>query len=118
MLLAVKPTILIASTSRWISPARLALALAQAGCVVDAICPPLNPLMLTHVLREIFIYRGMTPLASFAKAVATCKPDLVIPCDDLSTMHLHELYSHTQPGGKNGDDLRALIERSLGAPAH
>src|ERR1700676_5162899 len=60
----------------------------------------------------------MTPLASFAKAVATCKPDLVIPCDDLSTMHLHELYSHTQPGRKNGDDLRALIERSLGAPAH
>jgi ATP-grasp domain len=114
----VKPKILLASTSRWVSPARLALALAQAGCTVDAVCPPLNPLMLTHVLRQIFIYRGMTPLASFAKALAGSRPDLVIPCDDLSTMHLHELYNRAQPGEKDADFLRSLIERSLGAPTN
>jgi hypothetical protein len=118
MLLYVKPKILIASTSRWVSPARLALALHQAGCVVDAVCPPLNPLLLTHVLRRIFTYRGMAPLSSFAKALATSKPDLVIPCDDLSTMHLHELYNRAQSRDNNGDWLRALIERSLGAPAN
>ena len=113
-----KPTVLLASTSRWVSPARLALALAQDGCIVDAVCPPLNPLMMTHSIRRNFVYRGMRPLDSFAKALESSKPNLVIPCDDLSTMHLHELYHRAEPDEEYGRWLRGLLELSMGEPSN
>lgn len=113
-----KPTVLLASTSRWVSPARLALALAQNGWTVDAVCPPLNPLTITHSIRQNFVYRGMRPLDAFQKALATSKPDLVIPCDDLSTMHLHQIFEQANPNEEYGRWLRGVLERSMGAPAN
>lgn len=110
-----KPTVLVATTSRWIPTARLAMALANAGCAVDAVCPPHHPIGKTRAVRQTHRYRGLAPLASFADAIATTKPDLVFPCDDLATMHLHDLYQRGRRQGKGGELLCALIERSLGA---
>ena len=54
---------------------------------------------------------------SFRKAIAVTRPDLIIPCDDLATQHLHDLYHRALRSGHAGEPFRALIERSLGAPA-
>jgi len=111
----VKPTILVATTSRWLPTARLAAAFTDAGFVTEAICPPRHPLCKTKNVHRIHLYRGLTPLASFADAIAAAKPDMIIPGDDLATQHLHSLYYQEQQAGSK-TSLCELIERSLGAP--
>src|SRR5438034_1651828 len=111
-----KPTVLVATTSCWFPTARLAVALAHAGFTMDAVCPPRHPLAKTSAVRQICSYRGLAPLRSFVEAIATTKPDLILPGDDLATRHLHHLYSREHRQGKAGSAICQLIERSLGAP--
>ena len=111
-----KPTVLIVTTSRWFPTARLAMALAAAGCLVDAMCPSGHPLGRMRAVRRAYAYRGLTPLSSFAAAIAAAQPDLIIPGDDLATSHLHDLHTRERQRGKAGLAVCELIERSLGAP--
>lgn len=110
-----KPTVLIATTSTWLPTARLAMALAHAGCVVDAVCPAGHPLGQIKVVRKTYHHRGLMALRSFADAIAATHPDFIIPGDDLATSHLHRLYNREQRRGEAGQTVCALIERSLGS---
>jgi predicted ATP-grasp superfamily ATP-dependent carboligase len=65
-----------------------------------------------RAVRKNYVYRGLAPLTSFAHAIAKTKPDLIVPGDDLATLHLHRLYE--REGGQG--EVANLIERSLGAP--
>ena len=112
----VKSTILVVTTSHWFPAARLAMALANAGCAVEAVCPPKHPLGTTSVVRRRHTYDGLAGLTSFADAIAATRPDLIIPADDLATHHLHELYHRERHNGKADTPICSLIERSLGAP--
>ncbi len=112
---SLKPTVLLVATSHWFPAARFAMALAQAGCRVEAVCPSRHPLRKTNAVQRNHNYRGVLPLRSLAGAIDDAKPDLIIPADDLSTRHLHHLYRNLQ-GRSNAADTRALIERSFGAP--
>jgi ATP-grasp domain-containing protein/carbamoyl-phosphate synthase L subunit-like protein len=110
----VSPTVLVATTTRWVSTARLVNALANAGCAVDAVFPFPHPLAVTNSLRRAYPYHGLIPLRSFAHAIASTKPDLILPGDDLATRHLHELYFRERSSGNGQAFLCALIERSFG----
>ena len=112
-----RPTVLIAATCRWVSTARLTMAMANAGCTVDAVCPPRHPLSKTSAVRQTHTYRSLTPLTSFSDAIAAAKPDFIVPCDDVAALLLHRLYDREQHRGKAGQLICTLIERSLGAPA-
>jgi hypothetical protein len=112
----VKPRVLVATTSRWFSTARLVMALAKAGCAVEVICPDGHPVGKTSAAHRMYEYRGLRPLASFANAIAAANPDLLIPGDDLATQHLHSLYERERRCGKGEGAICRLIERSLGAP--
>ncbi len=112
----VKPTVLVATTCRWFPTARLAMALANAGFTVEAVCPPRHPLHKTSAVRGAHTYRGLTPLSSFADAIAATRPDFIVPSDDLATLHLHQLHHREGRIGKRGGWIGELIERSLGAP--
>ncbi len=111
-----KPTILVATTARWFSTARLVMALAKAGCAVEAVCPAEHPLEKTSAAERIYNYRGLAPLTSFANAIAAANPDLLILGDDLATQHLHSLYARERRRAKGDSAICSLIERSLGAP--
>lgn len=111
-----QPTVLIATTARWFPTARLAVALANAGFIVDAVCPGRHPITKTGSLRHVYKYNGLTAVTSFAEAIAAAKPDLIVPADDLSTQTLHALYAREQRHGRGGGSVCALIVRSLGAP--
>jgi Carbamoyl-phosphate synthase L chain, ATP binding domain len=113
----VKPTVLVVSTSRSFSAARLAMALVNAGCTVKAVCPTRHPLARTGAVSQVKTYHGLAPLVSLAGAITATKPDLVLPFDDLATMHLHDLYHRALRRGKAGESTSLLIERSLGAAA-
>jgi carbamoylphosphate synthase large subunit len=110
------PTVLIATTSCWYPTARLATALASAGCQVEMVCPKSHPARKTKAVRRIHVYRGLAPLASFARAIATTRPDFIVSGDDLATQHLHRLYAREKRSGKTESSMCALIERSLGDP--
>lgn len=111
-----KRTVLVSTTERWFPTARLAIALANAGFAVEAVCPSRHPLGETHAAQRIHGYHGLRPLTSFASAITAASPDLVVPGDDLSARHLHELYRQTRDRQGSGADFCSLIERSLGAP--
>ena len=65
-----KPKVLLATTCRWFPTARLGMALANAGCVVDAVCPSGHPLSRTGAVHQTHVYNGLAPLTSFADAIA------------------------------------------------
>jgi len=110
------PTILIATTSRWFTTARLAIAFAKVGCNVDAICPVNNALRKTKVVRLTHTYQALSPLESFLHAIRTSKPDLIVPGDDLAGKHLHDLYFREKRNGGEGQKVCDLIECSIGPP--
>ena len=108
-----RPVILLATTERWYPTARLGVALTNAGCAVEAVCPFDHPIARTSGVERLYEYDGLTPLRSLRKAIIASKPDFVVPGDDLATRHLHDLYAREQArGDRNG--VCKLIERSLG----
>jgi Carbamoyl-phosphate synthase L chain, ATP binding domain len=109
-----KPTVLLAATDRWYPTARLGMALASAGCIVDALCPSGHPLGMTNVVRRTYDYNGLRPLTSLDRAIRNGKPDLVIPADDMATWHLHDLHQEQSSSRDSRNELCKLIERSLG----
>jgi len=110
-----KATVLVATTHRWYPTVRLAMALAKAGCQVEAVCPPGHPLATTRAARRIHTYYGLSPLTSFHNAIARARPDFIVPCDDLAAQHLHHLHDRERHAGEKGKPVCALLERSLGA---
>jgi predicted ATP-grasp superfamily ATP-dependent carboligase len=109
----VTPTILIATTSRWFTTARLAIAFAKLGCDVEAVCPVHNALRKTKAVRRTHTYQALSPLESFLSAVHASKPDLVVPGDDLASKHLQELYVR-ENNSRAGQRICDLIECSIG----
>ena len=109
------PTILLATTSRWYPTARLGMALANAGCTVEVVCPAGHPIGKTKCVRRMHVYRGLAPLVSFARAISISKADFIVSGDDLATRHLHLLYVQEKSKGNPDSTICALIEHSLGS---
>lgn len=112
------PTVLIFTTCRWFSTARLSLALAEAGCAVEALCPPHHPLEKTQSVRQTYRYHSIAPLLSLSAAISASRTDLVIPGDDIAVRHLHHLYARGARRRGAAEPICRLIERSLGFPEY
>src|SRR5579863_4252347 len=112
------PKILLVATRRWFATARLGTALAQAGCDVQAICPSDHLLTKVRTVRGTYHYSGLLPIRSIRAAIDAAQPDLVIPCDDLATTHLHHLHALAMRSAAESPNIVALLERSLGNPAY
>lgn len=111
-----KPKVLIATAQHWISTARLAIAFANAGFEIEAVCPSRHPLGDSGAVSHTYRYNGFRGPASFESAIAAAQPDLIVPGDDLATQQLHILYGQEQRKGDLGAPICGLIERSLGTP--
>lgn len=102
----------------WVPAARLGMALAKAGFTVDAVCPLRHPIRRTHATRRTYPYSGLRPLRSVRSAINDSKPAIVIPGDDLAMQQLHRVYEQELASGAQDSLVRAIIERSLGAPGN
>jgi Carbamoyl-phosphate synthase L chain, ATP binding domain len=111
-----KPTVLVAATSHWFPAARLAMALAEAGCIVEGVCPVGHPLGKIRAVSRTYRYNGLAPVQSFSAAIRAAKAQLIIPGDDLAAHHLHHLHRRELHRGENGAQVCSLIGRSLGSP--
>jgi len=108
--------VLLTGTSRWPSPARIAIGLSKAGCRVSAVCSNGHPLRYTRAVEQNFSYSSLRPLDSLMAAIREARPQLLIPCDDRGVQHAHELHARALSEGAAGAAIAALIERSLGVP--
>lgn len=114
---AAVPAILLTATLRWPIAARLAIAFADMGCNVEAVCPRQHPVARTRAIRKTYPYSAVGPLASLRAAIVSAAPDLVIPCDDNAAVHLNQLYLSTTGDDPASNALKVLLSRSLGTPA-
>ena len=113
---SVQPRILIATTTWWAMPARLALAFSQCGAQVSGLCPRGSPISKMKCLEREFRYRAADPLCSLVAAIDATQPDLLVPCDDRVVGHLHRLYAR-ESSSQRVNAITRLIEKSLGSPA-
>jgi hypothetical protein len=104
--------ILLITTSRWVSSARLAMALTDVGCEVEALCPRKHPMLKTSIVRRHSVFHPLSPLSCIEQGIRKSAPGFLIPGDELAVLYLHRLHAQTTP------EIRAVIERSLGDPAH
>jgi hypothetical protein len=113
-----KPKILVVTTRRWFSAARLAMAFAAAECRVEIVCPSRHPVMLTRGVAARHPLRALSPVRSLHSAVHRSLPDLVVPTDDFAVAYLHRLYEGA-PSIHEGSSLfiQTLLRRSLGDSA-
>ncbi|MCQ4158922.1 hypothetical protein NON00_03160 [Roseomonas sp. GC11] len=102
------PRLLVVSTQPWTMAARLAGALAQAGCVVEAASPPHALLARSGAPRAHHRLHPWRLRRDLATALRRARPDRVLPADDAAAALLATL--RPEP------DLAALVEASLGAP--
>jgi hypothetical protein len=105
--------VLIASTSWWAFPSRLAMQFAAVGLPADAIAPLGHPLRRTKAVRKVHGYDPLRPVAALLAAIRQSRPSLVVPCDDRAVRHLHELYERRR---HHDDGVAELVARSLGPP--
>jgi formate-dependent phosphoribosylglycinamide formyltransferase (GAR transformylase) len=112
-----KPKILLATTCRWFSTARLAISFSEFGSTVELVGPWGHPATKTTALSHRYSFRGLVPAASFHAAIDQAKPDLIVACDDLATIHLHRLYSILLQKGEANTRTAVVLRRSLGPPS-
>jgi glutathione synthase/RimK-type ligase-like ATP-grasp enzyme len=94
------------------------MAFHRAGCVVEAVCPPEHPVFVTHALQASYRYRALAPLHSLRSAILRSQPELVVPCDDLVMMQLHQVFGETaNVNNEEARFLRECIRVSMGDPA-
>lgn len=101
-----EPHVLLATTCRLPSTARLAMELHAAGATISLIAPRGHPARVLTFLANQAVYRATTPTRTLARAITRLQPDLVVPCDERTVRDLHAICRHTQDTA-----LRAFIQR-------
>lgn len=113
--MAAPRTVLLTSTSWWAFTARMAMRFAALGWRVEAVCPPGHPLRKTGAVDRVHDYPALRPLAALQAAIASTRPDFIVPCDDRSVMHLHDLHARLRKSATSpAHEAAALIAHSLG----
>jgi hypothetical protein len=108
--------VLLITSVRWASAARLAGAFAESGCTVDALFPDGHALAASRYPEKRFRYRPLQPVQALADAIVQSKPDLVIPCDDRAAAHLRRLHGDSDQLASRSGFVTAAREAGIAAP--
>jgi biotin carboxylase len=110
--------VLLATTCRWFSTARLAMAFHRLGCEVDLVCPPNHPALSTRALQQSYRYHGVSAQQSLRNAILKSAPQIVLPCDDVAMRHMHRLYwNASQAKEQKSIAVSNLLQVSMGNPS-
>lgn len=118
------PVLLVATATRWTSPARLPRELVRAGFDVEVLAPKAALVTRSRYVSAVSLLSdAATPmqwLYMLAACIARRPPRIIVPCDD-TTLRLMISYvespAHTLTGPLN-EQLRSLICESLGDPTY
>jgi len=106
------PHILLATTGKLASTARMAMELRDAGATVSLIAPANHPAAVLDDLSHKITYSAVSPRGTLEATMLRLRPDAVIPCDERAVRDLHSLQRFTRH-----PEIRELIERSVGQPS-
>lgn len=104
---AAMPHVLLATTGQLPSTARLAMELHDAGARVSLISPSNHPARALDLIGDQLVYRAWSPCHSLESALRRLRPDMVIPCDEITIRDLHTIARTT-----SDRQVRQLIVRS------
>ncbi len=102
--------ILIVTTVRWPSAARIAAAFAAMGFRVAGLLPARHPAEQSRYFEQTYFYHPLAGNSSFLAAIRRSNSDFIIPLDDRAVALL--LSVQVRAGGR----VAELIETSLGRP--
>jgi hypothetical protein len=105
--------VLLATTGRLPSTARMAMELHHAGAQVSLVSPSSHPARVLDFLTDQLPYRAAAPTWSLEAALKRLRPDVVIPCDERTVRDLHAICRRTRDV-----ELRNLIETSTAPMRH
>jgi hypothetical protein len=111
-----RPSVLIVATCSWAHTARLALEFVGEGYAVACLSPAGHPMRSIARIETKLRHSLTRPLAALRHAILRARPDFIIPGDDRAVRQLHRLHARVSRPGAQAPALKALIERSLGAP--
>ncbi|HVY18654.1 MAG TPA: ATP-grasp domain-containing protein [Bauldia sp.] len=100
--------VLIVTTVRWPSAARVAAAFAATGCRVVGLLPARHPAEHSRYFEQTYLYHPLAGRGSFLAAIRRSNPDFIVPLDDRAVSLL--LSVQARAGGR----VAELIETSLG----
>jgi hypothetical protein len=103
--------LLLLTTVRWFSDARLAHSLVQAGFSVSACRPRGHALELVDGLEVERTLSRLSPERSLVRAIREARPDVVVPGDEGALTLLRRVHRRAGPASP---ELAAVVERSLG----
>lgn len=118
------PVLLVATATKWASPARLPRELAQAGFDVAVLAPKAALVAQSgHVASVNHLPDTATPmhwLYMVAAIVASWTPRLIIPCDDTAVQLMMSYVNEPATGlsGPQRERLVTLFSESLGDPRY
>jgi ATP-grasp domain len=107
-----QPRILVVTTGRLASTARLAMELRRAGAAVSLVAPAGHPARVLKIFETIITHSALAPWQLLEKYARRLQPDAIVPCDEKSVRDLHELYRRT-----THRSVQVLVEASLGPAA-
>jgi hypothetical protein len=106
------PHVMLATTGRLPSTARVAMELHDAGAIVSLIAPSNHPAMVLDFLQRKIRHSALSPHATLEAGFLKLVPDAVVACDERTVRDLHELHRRTAHAS-----VRSVIERSVGPPS-
>ncbi len=118
-----EPLLMVSTASQWLGPARMARALAKAGCEVTLLAPAGSLAAKSRYIAKRHVLAGnaipMEWLQSLIAAVDDTAPRLLVPCDEMAVRLLFALVLEPPPDLPSATRLalEALIRTSLGDPA-
>ncbi len=71
------------------------MELHDAGARVSLISPTNHPARTLNWIRDRSIYRAWAPGGSLESAIRRLRPDIVIPCDEITVRDLHDIARDT-----------------------
>jgi hypothetical protein len=71
------------------------MELHDAGARVSLISPSNHPARALSLIRDRSIYRAWAPGGSLESAIRRLRPDIVIPCDEITVRDLHDIARDT-----------------------
>jgi len=86
------------------------MALHEAGCTVDVVCPKGHSVLFTAAVSRWWRYRAFGSLELLSKLIKQSSPALIVPCDEAAANQLHQLARVTR-----NEELKTLIAASLGS---
>ncbi len=102
------PRVLLATTAKWLSSARLVSVFAAMGAAVEVVCPPDHPMRRLACCQKTYNLSTTRPIASLERAITESRPDLIVSCDEPALDHLCKLHHSATPA------IQRLIENSIG----